>query len=427
MSDRISTKKQLSATVYYQMTGIVMAWPSLLATGKLLPLWSQGLTTVGLSLADIHTFILGCMLTIALGVLYQIVPIAFQGPAVPRHVLFWHLPLHILSVIIMVVGFLGNRLFVVGFGGAMLLMACIAYSAVIARSYLRARNKTLVHRALILPVASLLLVLLVGLYQSFFPANVSQSVLFTHVFLGGLAFWGGLVLVFTYKLLPMFSVSHGYKASLPRTIIPYFVGIMVLIGATWVNNQRTAYMISVAACIAILWSLWFYTVDFVAIVRARKRKRLVLPLLDAFVATLFFLVGEIGILGTVVFHTASWIVPSVYMYLFGGLFGLMLSYMQKMIPFLWFEYRFSKRPERKTAPSIDEMVPKKSAQLGMILYFVGVIVGTVDLALETHVAVSPVLVWASAVGLTVGTMLAWIALVRVLTIGGKRPTDTERS
>jgi len=402
---------------------MVLGWPGLLATGFLLTQWQHGATFSALSLAAIHLLVLGSMLTVAFGVLYQIVPIAFQAPPVPRHVLYWHLPLHVTSVVVMVIGFLFMQFNVVGIGGGMLLCNAVAYFALLARSYTRARNKTSVHKGLFLPFASLWLVILVGIFQAVFPGQVNQSVILTHILLGGFAFWGGLVLVFSYKLIPMFAISHGYKASLPRSAIPYFTGVVLLILSPWIPNEVAQNVVTDTAGTLMMFSLLSYTVDVISIVRARKRRRVVLPLYDSFLANLFFVLGQVGVILAVVFHTPGWLYPAIYLFSFGGLIGLMFSYMQKMVPFLWFEYRFSKRPERKTAPLIDDMVPKRMAQLGMVVYFLGVIVGFIGLLLRGTQDSSVIIDWGSAICLTFGSMLLFVALRRVLTIGGTRPPD----
>jgi hypothetical protein len=418
-----STKKRLSATVYYLLTGLALAWPGLLATGWLLPEWRTGVTLTPLSLGTIHLLVLGFMLTVAFGVLYQIVPIAFQAPLVPRHVLYWHLPLHILSVVLMVTGFLTMRFPVVGIGGTLLIGVSAAYFTLILRSYVRARNKTFVHRNLVWPLLPLWLVLLIGVYQAFFPAYTDQRVVLSHALLGAFAFWAGLVLVFSYKLVPMFAISHGYRASLPRTASTYFSGILLVIVSWWPGLSSAAKALLYAGSALTVVGLLSLVVDMVAIVRARKRMRIVLPLLDAFVANACIVVGHAWVVICVAFGRTELVYPAAYLYWFGGLMPLMMAYMQKIVPFLWFEYRFSKRPERKTAPLIDKMVSKYVSQVGVVLYYLGVSVGLASLTVGGSTTAWTTIHWVSAVCLTLGSALLFVALRRVLFIGGPRPED----
>ncbi len=418
-----SPKKRLSATVYYLFTGLALGWPGLLATGDLLPSWQKGTISLALSLAAIHLLVLGSMWTIAFGVLYQIVPIAFQAQSMPRHVLYWHLPIHVLSVVFMVVGFLRLQFVVVGSGGILFFCNTIAYLLLLGRSYFYARNKTGVYKALSIPLSAMGLVILVGLFQAFFPAQVNLPLLLTHVLLGGFAFWGGLVLVFSYKLVPMFIISHGFKVSLIRSSSLYFVAVTLWIVSNWLPNGLLSRVVLGVSCVLLLVSLALYVRDMIAIVRTHKKRTIVLPMWNASLAMCFLVFGQAGILIATFFHTIFWLYPSVYLFAFGGLIALMYSYMQKMVPFLWFEYRFSKRPERKTAPLIDDMVPKRTAQWGMALYFMGVITGVVGLLDFRIHALLLWLSWLSAACMTLGSMLLFVALRFVLTIGGTRPAD----
>lgn len=420
-----STKKRLSATVYYLLTGIALGWPGLFASGRLLADWKAGNTLMPLSLAAIHSIVLGFMVTIAFGVLYQIVPIAFQAPPVSRRVLVWHLPLHVVSVLVMVIGFMDMRYVWVGIGGTLLVCSAAAYFAIILSSYLRARNKTVVHKGLVLPFVSFWGVVTLGIVQAFFPDAAGNRVVFTHVLLGGFAFWGGLVLVFSYKLVPMFAISHGYKASLVRTASLYFSGIALLILALWLPAGWQALRTAGAVLAAL--GLISFSVDVVAMVRARKRRRLVLPLYDSFLSNAGIVLGHLWMLIAIVCNQPGWLYPAAYLFWLGGLIPLMFSYMQKMVPFLWFEYRFSKRPERKTAPLIDDMVPRRTAQIGFGLYYVGILTGlsaiTWGPAGHPQPAMWNMLDWVSAALATAGSITLFSALRYVLTIGGRRPED----
>lgn len=418
-----STKKRLSLAVYYLLAGLSVGWPGLLALGRALPAWQQGVTASSWSLAAIHLLILGSMLTVAFGVLYQIIPIAFQAPPIPRHVLYWHLPVHLSSVALMVIGFLQFQFDLVGLGGTLLLGSSVAFISIVARSYLRARNKTPVHKALALPATVLFVVFLLGIFQAFFPGHASQSIILTHVLLGGFAFWGGLILVFSYKLVPMFVISHGYKVSLRRTGATYFSGVLLLMLSNWFASSAIGRVICDAGCSLWLVALVLYAVDMVAIVRARKKRRIVLPMYNAFLAMLFLIIGQVGVILALFLRVQSWLYPSVYLFGFGGIMSLMFAYMQKIVPFLWFEYRFSKRPERKTAPLIDDMVPKKMAQGGMALYFFGVGIGLLGFFAGRGGGWQVGTDWGSAIVMTLGSMLLFRALQSVLTIGGTRPQD----
>ncbi|WP_029422918.1 hypothetical protein [Alicyclobacillus macrosporangiidus] len=438
-----STKKRLSATVYYLLTGLGLCVPALFAVGAVLPDWAAGATMTPLSLADIHLLFLGVMLTIACGVLYQIVPIAFQAPPIGRHVLAWHLPLHVASVIAMAAGFLTGDWRVVGWGGLVLFASLAAFLGLVLASYRRARNKTAVHRALVWPLSSLAGVLLVGLWQAWLPDRVSDPVVHTHALFGVLAFWVGLVLVFSYKLFPMFVISHGYQASLTRTLALFYPGAALLLVDAWIPPSGWRVGVRILAALAILAALISFGRDMRAVWRASKRRRVVPPVYEAAVVNVVLGIGVAWVMAALAAGSIRWLLPGGYLLWFGGLLPLMFAYMQKMVPFLWFEYRFSKRPERKTAPLIDDMVPARPAKMAMGLYGAGVLAG---LAVLTVGAADPGMVSATGTRTGAGTggflrLLAWIGAILqagaaavlffslryVLTIGGPRPEDDTES
>ncbi|WP_188882238.1 hypothetical protein [Alicyclobacillus cellulosilyticus] len=380
-----------------------------------------------MSLAAIHTTILGVLLTIACGVLYQVVPIAFQAPPLPRHVLYWHLPLHLTGVIAMGTGFLLGHLRWTGLGGGMVVLGVAGYAVFLLQSYTRARNRTPVHRALLLPWLGLLWVFATGLWQALLPIRTSPATVMNHVVAGGMVFWSGLVLVISYKFIPMFTLSHGYRVFLRATASLYFTGGAGLLLAAWLQAPASRWAYLAGSAMALL-GLASFTRDVVRIVRARKRKRMVLPVRWALACVAVMVLCETLVL---VAANAGWspVIPAAaFGWVYGGWLGMAYAYMHKIVPFLWFEYRFSHRPERKTAPLIDEMASRRLTVFGLTAYGAGVAAGVLYLLAGAWTAESAA--WwlrlaavAAGCGMTLGTLLWFVSLRRVLTIGGPRPED----
>ncbi|MCL6631467.1 MAG: hypothetical protein K6T63_02445 [Alicyclobacillus herbarius] len=426
-----STKKRLSATVTYLLCGLLVACVCLAVTGTTLSQWAKGdwwsVNTVGV----LHGLLLGFLLTVAYGVLYQVVPIAFQAPPMPRHVLYWHLPLHILSVLALIAGFVSREQSLSRIGGIGVLIGLLGFAHFLYHvSYKHARNRTPVHRMLGIPIASLGATILLGLFQLWQPAHIGLPLLLTHAILGGILFWGGLVLVVSYKFVPMFVLSHGYQASLPRAGLFYFLGGGLLAVTQFfqyldpvLSTSVWLYWLRVLSALAVLVGMGFFAWDVTSIVKSRKRKRIVFPLKVALAALGLMLISEALMVFCAIHTSRVLLVLAAYLFLFAGLIPLVFSYMQKIIPFLWFEYRFSKRPERRSAPLIDDMVPPRRVRVALVLYGIGVLVGGLEVVhffpADWAVPVS----WMSAFFTTVGALTLFTALSHVLTIGGPRPVD----
>ncbi len=426
-----STKKRLSPTVTYLLTGLIFACPTLFAVGWMIPAWAQQAMFSPTSLAIIHSLVLGFMLTVAFGVLYQVVPIAFQAPPMPRHVFYWHLPIHTLSVVFIIYGFVRFQLFLVAIGGGALFLAAIAYVFILQNHYRKARNKTLVHRGLSFPLVSLIVVLFIGIWQALLPSTVSPQLVMTHALIGGLAFWGGLVLIISYKFVPMFALSHGYQASLPRAKWLYFSGVAVMIIGEWFryglpSADPLGEWVLVLGCACSAAGTTSFVIDILRILRARKRKRLVNPMRVAMIALTFIIFGQFLLFLAIPLDNTQFGILAAFLFGLGGLVPLILSYMQKIVPFLWFEYRFSKRPERKTAPLLDDMVLRQTSKIAMILYYIGILTSTIFFLvmwLSQGQDINSKIRFIPGSLMAISIVLLFISLRHVLTIGGRRPED----
>ncbi|UOF92052.1 hypothetical protein LSG31_07420 [Fodinisporobacter ferrooxydans] len=432
MAFKTSTKKSLSATVYYILTAFLFIWVALFQIGRVLPLWAKGITTAPVSLFTIHFTILGFMLTAAFGVMYQFIPIAFQAPPIGRHVLYWHLPIHALASVVLSVGFLRFQMQMVMIGGIFLLCNSIAYLTVVLQSYRKARNQTFVHKGMLLPIVAVVVVMIFGIWMAAGLPGTGQALLEAHIFLGAFVFWSGLVIVLSYKLIPMFTLSHGYKISQKTTIFLYFFSLaLMMIGdiAFRTGPQFLGQVIIILGAVLGIAAYIRFTVDIYKILQARKRKSIVLPIRYSLVSTGILILSGILAFLMIAFQQAQFFYGIGYVMLFGGFVPLIFSYAQKIIPFLWYEYRFSHRPERKQAPLMDDMVSHWRAKWSMNLYYLGVCIGLLHFFIRYgNGAYVPQWVDSIADPLSgilsmVAGVLLFSALVRVLTIGGPRPKD----
>ncbi len=424
-----SKNKYLSATVSYHLTGLAFACPTLFAVGWVLPRLTNSNIVFSASLAIVHALVLGFMLTVAFGVLYQVVPIAFMAPQMPRHVLHWHLPVHIISVVLMIYGFLRFNMVIVAIGGGLLCAGAIAYLVILYAHFRKAKNKTYIHSSLYFPVISLIIVLFIGLWQASFPNTVSPRLLITHVIVGGLAFWGGLVLVVSYRFIPMFTLSHGYRATLSRIRWIYFGGLAIIIMGEWLVRRipiisGIGEIILIAGSVCCGFGVVSFVIDVVRILNFRAKQRLVNPIREALAALACLVVGQLLLLVAIPFSSLKLALAAAYLFAFGGLVPLILAYMQKIIPFLWLQYRFSTSSDRMSAPMIDEMVPRQLSKFAIILYFIGAAIGLLLLLIVWLGHISNInfiihLIPGSLMAISVTLLI--VSLRRVLTIGGPRP------
>lgn len=424
VNQAVTQKKSISATVYYLITSLSWSIPALLLVSIALPQALLGNLGDPLLLAAIHAIILGTLLTAACGVLWQFIPIAFQAPPLSRRVLYWHLPTHTISVLLMVLGFIQSQWNIVAWGGSLLLLITIVYGTYLFAHLRRARNQTAVHKLMAFPLISLPIVMFVGLLLATHRVAGSNLWLVTHATLGFFGFWISLVMVISYKFIPMFSLSHGYR------VIPHFVMRLYFISLTLLLVAGLLPLLHISPLFsrALQWigaslnavSLTLFVRDSVRILQARKRRRIAFPLIAALLSSSFLILS--ALLALAVF--SGWIHISVtliaYLMILGGLFPLQLAYMHKIIPFLRYEYRYSHAPDRKSAPRLDDMVQKDNAKRGSIMYAAGFLISFSLILIQPRALSEPVSIILGL--LQIGGILSVITgFVKTLQSGGVRP------
>ncbi|KUO96266.1 hypothetical protein [Ferroacidibacillus organovorans] len=424
VNQAVTQKKSISVTVYYMIASLIWSIPALLLTGVALPQALLGNFGDALLLAAIHALILGTLLTAAAGVLWQFIPIAFQAPPLSRRVLYFHLPVHTISVVLMVYGFVQNQWTLVAWGGCFLLAATIAYGAYLFTHLRRARNQTVVQRLIAVPLLTLPLVMILGLLLATHRIDGTNEWLMTHAALGFFGFWISLVMVISYKFIPMFTLSHGYRVT-PRAVMRlYYTGVILLLVAELLSAllSSTPYSLALQSMGAIvsLISLALFVRDIFHILHVRKRRKIVSPLIAALLATSLLVTAALLALMTWCGWLHTSIAAIAYLMILGGLFPLQLAYMHKVIPFLRYEYRYSHAPDRKSAPLIDDMVQKTHAKIGSALYAAGFLISFSLILIKPHTFSEPVSI-ALSMCQAAGILFIIAGFLKTLQIGGVRP------
>ncbi len=417
-------KKHISPTVWYLLVALAAGGSAWCGLFYILVQLEHGVFWSGAVFAWVHLAILGALLTGAFGVMFQLIPIAFQAPPLAKKVALWHLPLHLISISVMIDGFLRMHFYLVGVGGSLLFIVTLYYLFQVYQSYKRANNKTIVHRRLWVPMLGLALVMGIGIWQAFALPGTGLSLLFFHIMIGVFWFWGGLVLVISYKFIPMFVLSHGYYANLKLTSGLYFSGILLIaLSSYWPFPH--APLMSLLGTVFTLGGVIIFLQDIRRIISARKRKRIVFPLKISIISTIILELSIAIILFSVLIHSLHLAMIAAYLFYFAGIVPLLMGYSQKIIPFLYYEYRYSHAPDRKNAPLIDEMVPNLPARFAIMIYAISVVFG---LLLFNFYHMIPLFmlptlsILLSALG-AAAFLLLLVSLIYVLQIGGKRPTE----
>lgn len=190
------------------------------------------------------------------------------------------------------------------------------------------------------------------------------SILYSHVTLGVAGWFTLLIFSFSYKLVPMFSLSHGFsmKGAKPA-YFTYVLGLILLILSFWIN----APIIQTVSWLILFISFGFFVLDMKEILKKRLKKKLDKPfrfaliaivngLIIHFVAFIFSLFG---------IHNPSVWAWLIFLYIMCWVIFSILGYLYKIVPFLWWTHKYSERIGKEKVPTLKDMIDEK---LSVILF-----------------------------------------------------------
>ncbi|QSO52219.1 hypothetical protein JZ785_26365 [Alicyclobacillus curvatus] len=349
-----------------------------------------------------HMLTLGSLLAFVMGAVYQLSTVAFLIPLSTVTSARWNFWVYAVGVIGLISSMIrwwipGLVLF-----GSLVTLSLYAYVAIVLTSIRKTTVKGPVvwfvasaHVNLALAVTAALLLILSFVVV---PLNhVFQELLVTHIVLAAGGFFTFLILGFSYKLLPMFTLAHGFSTKRqPWTFAFAQIALWVLLIGVWAHVE----MLIVVGGLFGMVTLVNQGLDFRGILQKRLRRRTETPMTTAVAAVWLAVVGMLGLV-LVTFGTRG--LPQwqgvVTFYLMGWVTLTVMSYAYKIVPFLIWTKRFSRGVEKGKTPLIKDMINVERARPVVVMFVLGLIIMAVSSA------------WQFAPGVTVGAALCALAVL----------------
>ncbi|GAB1441566.1 hypothetical protein MASR2M39_04000 [Ignavibacteriales bacterium] len=304
-------------------------------------------------LAVTHITILGWIALTIFGAVFQLISIILKVKLHSEKLAYTQYFFHMVGMILLVTSFyLFNFGTMMVVGGSMLLFAVILFLINLGITLSKGEKRNLTGIFLVASNIYLFLTVLLGLLLAInlgfpFISGDHLALLTVHAHLG-VAGWIGMVIAgVSMKLIPMFTLSHGYSVK-PA----WGVFILLNAGVSGFSLFRIFGLAEVsdyifAPMIALGFILFFYQI--VLIIKKRMKKNLDLGIKFSLFAYTALVVGlALGI--SILFSSGKGIYaemnPNViygFIFLFGFITQLIFGQMYKIIPFLiWFHYYSSK-------------------------------------------------------------------------------------
>jgi hypothetical protein len=344
--------------IFFSLLALVLSQILLLVNGQMM---AEGSFRIPVIWSTAHLLVLGWALMAAMGAMYQLVPVAFLTK-------IWNEKFGFIQFFVTAVG-------IISFSGmlywspqnamipGMLMLLGILMFLFQMFMTLKAQAKPTILTAFVgSSLVCLFITIFLGITLIFslktgFAAEFYQSLFKAHLLMGITGWFTLLIFGFSYKMVPMFSLSHGFPMFQAKYVYGiYLSGLIVTLLSLFLNNSlflKFGFFLLLTGFSIFSWHIGI-------IIKKRLKKKLDKPFMFALVAIGF---------GNVI-HLAAFILlwnpdfstmagPLIYAYLLLWIVLSIVSYLYKIVPFLWWTYKYSKEIGKNKVPSLKEMVNEK--------------------------------------------------------------------
>jgi hypothetical protein len=320
-----------------------------------------------------HLFVLGWAVMVAMGAMYQLVPVAFLTP-------IWSEKLGFVQFVVTAGGILSFALALYYtphhalIPGLITLLGILMFIFQMGMTLKKQAQPNLLTLFVGTALVCLLLTILLGILMVLMMKVGSGgfeyvSFLKSHILLGIAGWFSLLIFGFSYKMVPMFSLSHGYPMGLAKFIyIIYVAGLLVTVAGFIFTNR----IILQVGFFLLFLGFFLFVRHMLIILKKRVKKKLDRPFQFALLAIGFGLILHFLALVFSFFQSfEKFAGPLVFMYLLTWIGFSILGYLYKIVPFLWWTYKYSEAIGKDKVPTLKDMINQRLAVPLFLLFLVG--------------------------------------------------------
>jgi hypothetical protein len=310
-----------------------------------------------------HLFILGWALMIAMGSMYQLIPVAFLTP-------IWNEKFGFFQFGVLAVGVTTFAAFLYWSPQNSLIPGIITLLGILMFLFqmfmtLKKQAKPNILTAFVgSGLVCLFLTILLGMslivsWRTGLFAGSYTEIFKSHLLLGTGGWFTLLIFGFSYKMVPMFSLSHGYSMNLAKYVLStYLVGIIITITSFFAGQP----ILLKIGFLLLFIGFGLFSWHISTIVGKRIKKKLDIPFMFALSAIGFgLLIHALLFVSLFTNHSEKLIGPLMFLYLMLWIILSILGYLYKIVPFLWWTHKYSKDVGKKSVPALKDMMNEKLA------------------------------------------------------------------
>ncbi len=336
---------------------------------------AQGIYRVNDIWVLVHTFILGFLMMVVMGVMYQLIPVALLVSIYSNRlskIQFWT---YAVGVIGLLVGLWTVNTTWMAFFGTLTFTGVLLF----VLNMLLSVKKLIQWNAMALIIVTAIfylfntvlfgLLLVLNYRFAWFP-NIHDQLLYTHILFGIVGWLSSIIIGFSYKMAPMFSLAHGYSEKFSKWIYSGIqLGIILLVVGIFSHIPFFNWI--GALFIVIGFVLFSYQMS--EIMKHKMKSTLDI----GFQVAVYAVYGSLFIIGLAIilymFLGMSILLPFAYFFIMGWIGFSILGYLYKIVPFLYWTDKYSDKVGKEPVPMLKDLVSEKKGKIAFSLLFIGLI------------------------------------------------------
>lgn len=366
----------------------------------------------------IHLIVLDWGTMIAMGAVYQLMDVVLQRKLYSRKLGYLHYACFVIGSSILLIGFLRLEVSWIAAGAIVTWLGICLFSWNIGQTMRLAAKWNAITVSTACAVGYLVITGFLGIMMGIdfvYPiwGGIHDRLLSAHIWMGTLGWFGLLITGFSYKMLPMFYLSHGESAKRPFVVVILWnaatllgAGQFLLGGGPLFNGIVIGLMIA---------ALMTYEAHMRDIRKHRHKGSPGSGIRWSIFCTRGLIVYVVMLLGIWfvkpdLFGDKKLLILTGWIYLYGWVAMTILGYLSKIVPFLWWTHKYGPLAGKMKVPVMNDLINDRYVKVGMAGMYGGLLLILLGIGFK-----GMLLVWIGGCLLSVCSLLYMGLIARVFT------------
>lgn len=381
----LSIKDQSKANFYLPFSFMITAFLSLFIIAVTFivagPLFQAAQIRTPVAIGVMHLFILGFATMLAMGAVYQLVPVVINEKLYSNQLGVIHYFLFTTGCIGLLIGFFQFNTTVIITSSVLAISGVLIFVINIGLTIVKAKTFNSILYATISSFFYLVLTVVSGLmmglnfaFQTF--SSLHSSLLASHIWFGFIGWFLFLIVGYSFKMLPMFYLAHGHSTKLQPWILHLLHLSLLLLTINFFLSIH--FTLSLIGITVFFLALCLYRYHIKQIQRKRFKRNpgkgisLTVYAVDGLI--IFTFVSLVALtLNPSLFQSLHFLTAISVFYLFGWVGITILGYLSKIVPFLWWTFCFGDRVGKEEIPSLHNMIDENKIFIRLIFVCISIV------------------------------------------------------